>query len=170
MKRFFFALWPDAVTRQKLDNVNQSIKLQGVRKLKPSNLHVTLLYMGQLDADVLTEITHQANEIRSPAFSLKFDSLEYWRKPRTICLTSSEQPQSLLDLVEKLVKIVERYPVHLHNRPYRAHVTLMRKAKQAYPACPEVIPWLANDYVLVESISTPNGIVYEVVARWSLLK
>lgn len=168
MKRLFFALWPDALTRQKLDAINARIELKGVRKLKPSNLHITLVFLGNIEDRMLADIAEQAGHIQVPNFTFQLDGIEHWREPKTICLTVNQPPQALHKLVGSLVDIVKQYPIHLHERLYRAHVTLMRKAKADYSLAFEPVLWKAKGFVLVESISTPNGIVYEVLERWPL--
>lgn len=168
MKRLFFALWPDESTRQQIDVINQKVDLAGVRKLKPSNLHVTLVFLGNVDAETQQALSAQASKIQVPGFLFQLDEMAYWREPKTVCLTVSQQPQALHELVDALVNIVKPYPIFLHDRPYCAHVTLMRKAKQDYTMEFASITWQARDFVLVESISTPDGIVYEVLERWPL--
>jgi len=161
-------LRPDALTRQKLDAVNAQIGLDGGRKLKPSNLHVTLVYLGNVDDAMRLAITQQASYIQVAPFTFQLDDIAHWRESKTLCLTVSQQPQALQHLVDSLMAIAAQYPIHLHDRPYCAHVTLMRKVKQAYPLSFMPITWAAKDFVLVESISTPNGVVYEVLERWPL--
>jgi 2'-5' RNA ligase len=170
VKRLFFALWPDDATRQHIDVENQRIPLTGVRKLKPSNLHVTLVFLGNVDAAMTAAMVERVSLIQAKAFSFQLDGIEHWHTPKTLCLTVSQQPQALHDLVEQLVTIVADYPIHQHDRPYRAHVTLMRKAKSEYPLTFNPIEWQARDFVLVESRSTEQGIQYDVLARWPLMK
>lgn len=168
MKRLFFALWPDTITRQKLDKVNENIDLVGARKLKPGNLHVTLVFLGSVEGNVLDNIVQKVEQINGTSFTFQLDGIEHWHSPKTLCLTAGQQPQALHHLVNALVDIVKQYPIFLHDRPYRAHVTLMRKAKFGYELMFEPITWIAKQFVLVESISTPAGIVYEILESWPL--
>lgn len=168
MRRLFFALWPDAITRQKLALVNESIDLAGVRKLKPSNLHVTLAFLGNVEDDVQDHMMQKVARLHASSFTFQLDGIEHWQTPKTICLTASRQPQALHYLVSSLVGIIKQYPIFLHDRPYCAHVTLMRKAKVNYELTFKPITWKAKQFVLVESISTPDGIVYEILERWFL--
>lgn len=170
MKRLFFALWPDEFTRQRIDAENQRISQTGVRKLKPSNLHVTLVFLGNVNVEMTAAMVERVARIQASDFSFKLDGIEHWHKPKTLCLTVSQQPKALHDLVEQLATIVADYPIHQHDRPYRAHVTLMRKAKSEYPLTYQPIAWYAHDFVLVESTSTEHGIQYDVLARWPLIK
>lgn len=170
MKRLFFALWPDKKTRKQIDAVNQQIDLPSVRKLRPANLHNTLLYLGNLDAKSQKAIVEEASKIQVPAFTFALDGLQYWKTPKVLCLTTSQHPPAMLALVNQLVAIAEDYPmIYLHDRPYQAHVTLMRKAKSGYPLAVATITWQAKDFVLVESVSTPKGIRYDILERWPLM-
>lgn len=169
MKRLFFALWPDQQTRKKIDAVNQQIVLPGVRKLRPANLHNTLLYLGNLDTKIQKAIVEEASKIQLPAFTFALDGLQYWKIPKVLCLTAAQHPLAMLALVDQLVAIAQDYPmIYLHDRAYQAHVTLMRKAKTECPLTIEPIKWQANDFVLVESVSTPTGIRYDILERWPL--
>ncbi len=170
MKRIFFALWPDAKTRQRLHDENSRIALPSVRKLKPSNLHVTLLYLGNIDDQTMDALMRHADNIQCPEFSFMLDGIAHWQASKTICFTVGEQPAALQGLVDQLKEIAADYPIYLHERPYRAHVTLMRKAKEYYPLVFNAIEWVAKDFVLVESTSTEKGIQYDVLARWPLLR
>jgi len=152
-----------------MDAINQQIDLLGVRKLRPANLHATLLYLGHLDARTQKAIVAKATKVKAQGFSFQLDGLQYWKTPRVLCLTASQHPPAMLNLVNELVAIAQDYPmIYLHDRPYQAHVTLMRKAKTGDPLKVEPITWQAKDFVLVESVSTPKGIRYDVLARWPL--
>ena len=170
MKRLFFSLWPDKQTRKQIDAVNQQIVLPGVRKLRSANLHNTLLYLGNLDTKTQKAIVAKAGKIQSQAFTFQLDSLQYWKTPKVLCLTASQHPPAILALVNQLVAVAQDYPmIHLHDRPYQAHVTLMRKAKAGYALTIEPITWQVKEFVLVESVSTLKGIRYDILERWPLL-
>ncbi len=168
LKRLFFALWPSAEVRDEIAALNQQLRVEGVRKLRPSNLHMTLLYLGNIDAAMQQKIISKVTQIACAPFSFQLDGMDFWKTPKVICLTVTQQPKPLLDLAHQLRGICQHYPIHLHDRPYQGHVTLMRKAKQAYALDFTPIQWQAKSFVLVESISTEQGIRYEILRRWPL--
>lgn len=169
MKRLFFALWPSQSVRDEIHAQSQQIKLPHVRHLRPENLHLTLLYLGTIDATMQQAIVASVDKISAQRFAFSLDGLAHWREPRILCLTVNQQPKAMLDLVQSLTAIVKPFPIFLHERPYRAHVTMVRKAKQSYALRVSPICWQASEFVLVESRSTPNGIRYEVLRSWPLL-
>lgn len=154
--------------RDQIHAINQRITLPNVRHLKPENLHLTLLYLGLIEAGMQESIVNKASQIKVVPFAFQLDSIAHWHVPRILCLTVSKQPRAMLDLVQSLVNLVRPYPIFLHDRPYRAHVTMVRKVKQPYVLNILPIGWQASEFVLVESCSTPEGIRYEVLQSWPL--
>lgn len=167
MKRLFFALWPDDKTRAEIHALNQSIEQPG-RKLVPENLHITLVFLGNVDEAIAEAVQRDAARIKGSPIRLQFDELDYWKRPRVLCLTCHRQPKNLYALVNALTRMVEAHPVRLDKRHYRAHITLARKA-QARPSTIFLpISVYADHFALVESISTELGVRYEVLETWPL--
>lgn len=168
MKRLFFALWPDEQTRAEIDALNQSIEQPG-RRLVPENLHMTLVFLGNVDDATADAVRRDAADIQGSPIQLQFDELDFWQRPRVLCLTCQRQPKPLYTLVKALSRMVEAYPVRLVERPhYRAHITLARKAQQRPRITFHPINFSADHFVLVESISTGQGVKYQVLDKWPL--
>jgi len=54
------------------------------------------------------------------------------------------------------------------DRPHVPHVTLLRNtAGGEIPAC-EPVRWPVSEFVLVKSVTEPEGAHYEVIRRWPL--
>jgi 2'-5' RNA ligase len=168
MKRLFFALWPDEQTRAEIDAINQSIEQPG-RRLVPENLHVTLVFLGNVDDATADAVRREAADIQGHPIRLQFDELDFWQRPRVLCLTCRRQPKPLYTLVNALSRMVEAYPVSLvERRHYRAHITLARKAQKRPRIRFQPINFCADHFVLVESVSTGQGVKYQVLEKWPL--
>jgi 2'-5' RNA ligase len=167
MKRLFFALWPDDASRHQVDLLNQSLPVDG-RKLVPQNLHVTLVFLGNVEDKMAVEITAVASQIKAKPVSLTFDAVEHWKKPKILCLTCSKQTLPVYRLVNQLTRMLKSFPVRLETRPYRAHITMVRKAKVLPEIQPSPICMQFDRFVLVESVSTDEGVRYDVLASWPL--
>ncbi len=170
MKRLFFALWPDDETRQKIIQFDELLTDAKLRKVRSKNLHITLVFLGNIEREQEEKIVAATNMVKASAVEIKFDQLTLWKQKRGILsLTSSCQPQCLTDLVKQLQEIALAQGVALESRPYTAHITLARNLK-ALPEL-EVIPpidWHAVSFVLVHSVSTEQGVDYQVINRWPL--
>ena len=167
MKRLFFALWPNNATRKQIAKINQSIHSEGLRKVKADNLHVTLVFLGNVDAELEAIIRLRMKNISVQDFSICFDRFAFWRKPRILCLTTQQYDQQLLILVDALRKELERCGMIMEDRAYKAHITLARKARRLIEIERQPIAWQAQSFCLVESLSTPDGVHYQVLQRWN---
>ena len=171
MKRLFFALWPDDATRQKIIEFDDQLTDPRLKKVRTKNLHVTLVFLGNIESEQEENIIKASNDIFVPAINMQFDQLTFWQQKRGILsLTSSDQPQRLIDLVKQLQDVVLEQGVELENRPYTAHITLARNLKSQ----PELdvnppIQWHSESFVLVHSVSTDHGVDYQVINRWLLM-
>lgn len=188
--RVFFALWPDEAVRRRLHEASGQLhKLRGGRRIHPDKLHLTLLFIGALARERLEDLINAAASVRAPAFDVRFDQPECWRRNRIAFLGASEAPAALFALVAALEESVAQADIEFDRRPYKAHITLLRNAdcrkedgasaqagfgtadvKRSGPSpALEPIEWAARDFVLVESCVSDKGASYRVLARWPLL-
>ncbi len=166
MKRLFFALWPDDETRKRIDRFNQSIKSGGLKKVKRNNLHVTLVFLGNVDAELEVMIRRRVENIRVNPFVLHFNRLDFWRKPQILCLSTQQQDSQLLMLVNALKNTVEQCGIKTEERCYQPHITLARKAHKRIDIDVLSMEWQAQSFCLVESCSTMEGVHYQVLQHW----
>lgn len=165
MKRLFFALWPDSDTRRQCHRIAQS--LRGVGKpVADNNLHVTLLFLGGVDAGRQAALMQAVAVVSVQPMHLRFERLSYWRKPAVVCLCARQTDLAVSRLVERLMEIATQQQIAFDSRPYKPHVTLLRKAKALPEFQFEPVDWYARSFCLVESVSTPNGVEYRVLERW----
>ena len=167
MKRLFFALWPNNETRKQIDKINQSISSEGLKRVKCDNLHVTLVFLGNVDAESEAMIRQCMKNISAQPFTIQFDQLSFWRKPRILCLTTQQYDQQLLILLDALKRELEQCGMVMEDRPYKPHITLARKALRLIDMDIQTIKWQVYSFCLVESLSTPDGVHYQVLQRWN---
>lgn len=169
--RLFFALWPDDETRQTLNRLTQSIATKELKWVQPHNFHVTLVFLGSVDADTRFLIEQSFADITAQPFSLTFDCLSYWNKPRILCLTSLQPvPNEAVMLVSALEAVAANCGLRTDTRPYIPHITLARHARHLPDVKIEPIVWRAEAFCLVESCSEQDGICYKVIQQWPLIK
>jgi 2'-5' RNA ligase len=72
-------------------------------------------------------------------------------------------------LVERLWTELATCGFERESRPYRPHIALLRKARGLPGGVLEdPIPWEVREFVLVTSLSVPDGPRYKVLQRWPL--
>jgi RNA 2',3'-cyclic 3'-phosphodiesterase len=168
--RLFFALWPDDRTRLELVRLNKSIEAKGFRPVHPQNVHVTLVFLGCVDAASELLIKHSVTGISAKPFVLTFDQLSYWSRPRVLCLTCSQLVDEVEMLVVALNMEVASCGLQTDTRPYKPHITLARHAKYLPDINFEPIVWGAESFCLLESCSETGGIYYKVRQQWPFIQ
>ena len=166
--RLFFALWPDEQTKIKLVRLNQSIEAFGFKSLLPQNLHVTLVFLGVVDAVTELLIARSILDIYPKSFELKFDQLSFWSKPKVLCLTCSQMPIEIELLAVALTSAVASYGLPIEARPYAPHITLARHAHNLPDIKFEPIVLRPLAFVLAESCGESEGVNYKVRQQWPI--
>lgn len=167
--RLFFALWPDADTRAALDRTGKWLHRHWEgRRTRPETLHLTLVFLGTVDASRLDELRELAAQVRAEKFALNLDQAGCWRHNRVGWLGAGETPPALAILVADLESRLESSLFRFDKRAFVPHITLLRKARCAeVPAC-RPVGWPVDRFVLVESQSTDSGVQYQIVGEWPL--
>jgi RNA 2',3'-cyclic 3'-phosphodiesterase len=168
--RLFFALWPGEPMRSALAGRVGSLVPPGLgRPQRPDQVHLTLEFLGAVPAARLQAARDAAAAVRSEPFELVLDAVEYWRRPRVLCLVAREIPPALAQLVHSLRVELASRGFEPERRPYRAHLTLARKVGQT-PGLTAVEPlrWPATEFALVESVTERAGSNYQPLQAWPL--
>lgn len=171
-QRLFFALWPEPEVQQRLARVAQAVLPEHVGRAVPAqNLHCTLAFLGNVDADQRACVEAAASAVQAPAFELSMDRCGYFRRPQVLWLGCRETPAGLRQLVSDLNRGCTACGFPPEPRPYEVHLTIARKISRD-PGRPSVIPvsWPVDRFALVQSVSEPGGVAYRPLRFWSLEK
>lgn len=167
-KRLFFALWPDDKTRQQITTLYKQLHQPDYRPVKPSNLHITLAFLGLVDHNTEQQLIKQAGQILAPNLKLSFNQLNLWQKPRILCLTSAHAAKDLLKLANQIQRISNNCGIALEEKKYKPHITLARNASYKIDLNFHPINWRADSFMLVQSHHTKSNIHYQPLKNWSL--
>ncbi|MDQ3565249.1 MAG: RNA 2',3'-cyclic phosphodiesterase [Pseudomonadota bacterium] len=168
-QRLFFALWPSEEARAGLAEVMASLHVRQAKPVPADNLHITLLFLGSVTAQTRICAEKVGEGIAGHPFELRLDQIGYWPKSGILWLGAREAPESLAALVRSLHLGIAGCGIDLDARPFKPHVTLMRKALVVRRERPLVaVAWRVDDFALVESKTTPDGSHYQVLTSWRL--
>lgn len=168
--RLFFALWPSPPVRAAItDRVAMVTAGERGRTVPSANLHLTLAFLGVLAADRRACIEARMSAESLPEFSLVFDRVDYWRRSGIVSFTPSQDAPGLSLLVAALRRGSAACGLVQEVRPYRAHLTVMRKAHRS-PRERRIEPmeWVVTEFCLVESRLGGESARYSVARRWAL--
>lgn len=101
--------------------------LPGARWIDPENYHVTLRFIGDVDASVAREAAYVLDSVSRKAFDLQLDGLHSFggRKPRAI-VAQVAQTRPLAELQAEHERLMQRIGLEPEGRKYTPHVTLAR--------------------------------------------
>jgi 2'-5' RNA ligase len=166
--RLFFAVWPEAASAQRLAALGVRLGEESGGKAVPvERIHLTLAFLGALDAEARTRAVKCALAIRAAPFEIAIDRAGSFRRARVAWAGTSIPPAALLDLQRELADRLKDAGIWLEDRPFAPHATLVRKTKRALPESrTETIRWAVEAFTLVRS-ETGTG-RYVVEERWGL--
>lgn len=168
-QRLFFALWPSQEVRLGLAEVMASLQVRRAKPVPAENLHITLLFLGSVTAQTRICAEKIAAGIAGHPFELSLDQIGFWPQSGILWLGARELPESLAALVRDLHLGVAGCGIDLDARPFKPHVTLMRKALVVRRERPLVaVAWRVDDFALVKSKTTRDGSHYQVLTSWRL--
>ncbi|HEY2863603.1 MAG TPA: RNA 2',3'-cyclic phosphodiesterase [Casimicrobiaceae bacterium] len=165
--RLFFALWPDPQIRAALASLAERVAAEtGGRATAPSNVHLTLAFLGAQPRERAGELAARAGAIDASAFVLTLDLIDCWRKNAVAWLGASEIPEALASLRKSLVIALAEFGMADDPRPFAVHVTLARKiTTPVRRRLASTIQWPIDSLALVASDTRIEGPVYRVLAR-----
>jgi 2'-5' RNA ligase len=164
--RLFLAIDPGDVCRHYVGNYIEQISAQaaGIRWVKPDKLHITLSFLGEVDASRVESIVEGGRGIGSRHDPIKAvvsgtGVFPTWRRPRVVWLGISDAG-ALIQLGTDVQHVCASLGFSPDN-PFRAHLTIGR-----------VIRPLSRQQrdVLRKSLETPVGPYPFEVTRVSLLQ
>ncbi len=169
-RRLFFALCPGEACRQALvAGMRRALPRGAGRPVPAANLHLTLVFLGQLDEDAVDCVQQAGGQVRAHAFQIVLDHVGYWSRPRVLWLGPKHSPAPLFALVGALRDSLRKCPLNLDQRPYQAHMSLLRKAQPPAAAIEFAsLAWEIRRFSLMESLSVAGGVQYREICAWPL--
>lgn len=161
-------MWPGDEVRGRLVRWSRELRaLCGGRAMRPGNLHMTLAFLGSVEEGHLGKVGRAADEVALRAISLVLDQPGYWKRNRIVWAGASAPPPELEALVLELRNALARSRVGFDAKPFAAHVTLLRDAREPREL-PELEPirWEAEGFALLRSELQAAGGGYEVLRSW----
>jgi 2'-5' RNA ligase len=175
--RLFFALWPDDGARAALAALTRRAQAAcGGRAMQPRNLHLTLVFLGDIGTAHRDAAIAAAARVRMTPCTLGIDRSGYFRQGRERgivwagCETpapgaATERAAPLVALAADLRAALAAAGVPFDRKAFVPHVTLLRDARVPGQALDfDRIDWPMREFVLVASDRDAQGPVYRIAA------
>jgi 2'-5' RNA ligase len=168
--RVFFAIWPDEPARARLAALGSRVAHEGGGRAVPAaNLHLTLVFLGDVPEDRVGIAKRVAAGIRGAAFRLALDRLGAFRRAGVGWAGPSCPPGALGDLQSCLERALRSAGFVPEDRPFVPHLTLARKlARPVMETAVDPVAWDVERFALVASARGKGA--YVRLADWELGK
>ena len=171
MSRLFFALWPPEQVRQSIAEASSRLpRMKRCRDVKHGNLHITLHFIGSVTEETRNCMHTAAASVDTASFELKLDHFGRFPRAKVLWMGCRDIPVEVRQLYEKLGVALKACGYQAEQRAFAPHITLKRKCiKPDIPGFDFSIPWTVNEFVLVESITHPQGVEYRIIDTYPLM-
>ncbi len=169
-QRLFFALWPQPELADRLQALaGKTLRSGDGRRVAAENIHLTLAFLGAVDAAFRDCAEQVAATIRAGAFTLMLEQIGCWSRTGILWAGPARVPEPLLHLVQGLNAALAGCGYAPERRPYAAHLTLARKVRRGTKPAPiDPLVWEVRRFCLVRSRLDAGGAHYEIVREWEL--
>jgi len=177
--RLFVAIeLPDEVKRQ-LAGLRRDIA--GVRWVAPEQLHLTMLFLGDLTEETTQQLSAAFSSIRIEPFELEISRTGCFpntRAPRVLWVGVMPQPE-LARLAERIKAAAESCSIVLEKRSFSPHITLARVKQPGAGAvsgflnqiiCNKFPTIHVHQFVLFQSCLTQQCAIHIPVRRFPQVK
>lgn len=168
-KRIFFACWPTPTIKEAIYNHSETILIPNGRRIQADNLHLTLAFVGNIDAAQLDDYMNAARSLPAACFTLNMQGYGHFQWPKVFYLRVETLPNALTDLVQNLNARLEPLGFQPEQRAYKPHVSLFRKVNtQPKVASAFTVEWYIDRFYLAESIYGPGHAIYQRLEEYPL--
>lgn len=181
--RVFFALELPSEARERAAKAAQALRAgvpRGVRWVPPENLHLTLKFLGDVDAAQVPRLLGRAEAKLWPVPPFEVElaglgALPSARSARVLWLGVRKGNREMARIARKLDAAAASIGVERERRPFQAHLTLGRLRPPAHVAlerleAPRGIAFGVEEVILYESRLSPDGARYIPLARLPLMQ
>lgn len=164
--RLFYALWPDAATRDALAAMQAPVR---GRLVPPANLHLTLAFLGSQPRSSLGLLESLLDRLPAQRFALEIGHYGHFGKARIAWAGPTCMPDALTWMHNALANALDDAHVNVKSAGgFRPHVTLARDAPPVDAGIDTPVLWQVGQVVLVESEPVTGSVRYVPLAGRTL--
>lgn len=163
-QRLFIALWPNQSVTAALAKVQTNLELAKISRPVPTeNLHMTLLFLGDVEQFKVESICNFVRQVRLSPFCLTIDRVGFWPRSNITWAGPTIDSVELCDIVKQVRTGLKKF--HTERKKFSPHITLARKSRRRVSCAIAPIEWHVREVCVVRSNLTNEGARYCVLAR-----
>ncbi|MGD0522604.1 MAG: RNA 2',3'-cyclic phosphodiesterase [Terracidiphilus sp.] len=150
----------------------------GLRWMAPESWHVTLQFLGNTGPEKYACLVARLREVHSPPVPVRLEALGFFERAGIFFAGVGLTPE-LLSLEQRVTAATGLCGFMAETRPYHPHITLARgkgegrgrgisELKARIQRQPTFTRFVADEFLLYESLLSPSGARYVIQERFSL--
>ncbi len=160
--RAFIAAWPDEQTQSAIGGLIAGLDVPPpARAMQPRNLHLTLAFIGELDAERATAVAQACITLQPQQFVWSIDRIGWFPRARVAWLGGPIE-QTLATAAATARAALDELAIGYDRKPFVPHVTAFRDVRAFDRAGPlaEPLAWRTVHVALYASARDRHGPVY----------
>jgi 2'-5' RNA ligase len=170
-RRLFLACWPDQTLQELLYDLARRLQLEhGGNRTRKENIHLTLIFLGQVQEHKERQLRRKLRTLDIKQFDLELDESGAFTHCRVNWVGPRLIPQGLKDLHNALGLISREFTSYGEERSYKPHVSLLHNSQTEIEFDIKPMSWKVDRYCLIESKQKNDGVEYEIIEEFPLIK
>ncbi|MDX1811704.1 MAG: RNA 2',3'-cyclic phosphodiesterase [Gammaproteobacteria bacterium] len=167
--RIFFSVTPDDDALSRIVKLQKEYSDSKCRLIPPDNIHITLLFIGNVDPQLLDCIKSSADKVLQHSFKLKLNYVSQFKRSGILWLGNKEDNENITELYDTLYANVSNCSVTLEKRRFKPHLTLARKF-YSHVSQNDIPPITTrvSQFHLMQTIPYNNSVKYQIIKTWHL--
>jgi 2'-5' RNA ligase len=177
--RLFVAIDLDEEIKNSIYRISERISgIKGLKVVEKENLHITLMFLGEVDEIKAEKVKSRLSEIEFEPFDIKFRGVGYFppkKYPRVIWVGVDEGKERLAILANEVYQRLKKLGFK-RDKDFAAHVTICRVKKRVDNIKNRLEDFenvefgamRVNEFKLKQSILKPTGPVYKDIETFRL--
>jgi RNA 2',3'-cyclic 3'-phosphodiesterase len=160
--RSFIAAWPDEATRTRIGRLLEQLEAPPpARAVQARNLHLTLAFIGELDAARAAEVAQAARKLQPQQFDWSIDQIGWFLRSRVVWI-GGPIDEPLTAAAASARAALDELAIGYDHKPFVPHVTVFRDVRAFDRAGPltESLRWRTCHVALYASTHDRHGPVY----------
>lgn len=155
-----------------------TIGLEGIRWVDPKNFHLTLVFLGELNADQVEKASEIAGQIQALPFISEVSGVGiFGHKFPEVLYANVISSEGLLSLWKSLDSSLRRAGFSIEKKEYRPHITIGRFRKNPDRRLESYLEEFndfrigeiqVSEFHLFSSKNGPDGVIYRVEESYPL--
>lgn len=169
--RLFFALVPDDALRSALGTLARELAARiGGRAVPAHNVHLTLAFLGEVERARVPALRALQDALPRKAFTLVLDQVGEWHHAGVAWIAPGATPPALAAVHAALTEALRDQGFSVEARPFRPHLTLVRRQTLALPTAPlDPLAWHLKRLSLMRSEAVGGAVRYREEASVALV-